>query len=66
MNATGFGTRHCGICDAWIHPEDEFCSDQCEAEAERRSEEGEPAASLLAIADDLAPTTLALRRKRAS
>lgn len=35
-----FGTGLCGICGKRIRWDDEFCSDLCQAEADRRGEEG--------------------------
>jgi hypothetical protein len=37
MNADGFGTRVCGICGRSCRWDDDWCSDPCEREAERRT-----------------------------
>jgi hypothetical protein len=36
---SAFGSGRCGICGKRIRWDDEFCSDLCEAEADRRGEE---------------------------
>lgn len=40
---SGFGTGYCGICNQPCHELDDFCSDLCQEEADRRGEEEQEA-----------------------